>query len=762
MRLLPLALLGSQPMSRFNPHRTIKGVYGAAAQWRANCLETDGSVLADERSLWTPTLLDELDRRFVKNLDEGKGDFWEKLQAQLLPGSPACKQLMAEQLWILMLFQSNITEAYKRDRIHQVWSWSGEELPDELPHLSDAVLHGIGSPGTAYNTARWRELVCLIASIRDFKRRGPNERAEIVADPWAFAGWLDGIPEARNRQLRHILAHLLYPDTFERISTERDKKQILATLREIPEKEVRKWDLIAMDRALFDLRKRLENEQGADVDFYQEEFRNVWSARPTSWLLNWSPSKWAWASMPTDRKVTLAGEKVSNSWPCGSAKLREGDRVYLMRTGVEPNGVVATGTVTRAPYEMPDWHSNREDMNGFERFIDVEFDAVRDADHDSIVLLEELERIAPKQDWAPQSRAIELRRQAARTLERRWKALPQISLPVEPSGMEGREQAATRPVDPINLILYGPPGTGKTYRLMTEYLPRYRDDGEDRFEFVTFHQSYAYEDFVEGIRPETEEGNIKYRVRPGALRRICNRARKAPNKRFGLFIDEINRGNVPKIFGELISLVEVDKRIRTDASGDRVPACSGLEVTLPYSGEPFGVPRNVDVIGTMNTADRSIALLDSALRRRFRFEELTPQPRLLKTIDDGAEGVIDLQQLLETINNRLTHLLHRDQTIGHSYLHKVATFDELRRVFAREILPLLQEACYDDWNQIRLVLADQTVGEEFQLVRARAQTSTQLFPNMEISDIPDKPAYEVIREDEITPDAIRKVYETPE
>ena len=749
-------------MSRFNPFRASSPVYDAAGEWKTNCFETDGSMLADDKSLWTPTLLDELDHRFVKNLDEGEGDFWQKLQAQLLPGSPASKQLMAEQLWILMLFQSNISAATKRDRIRQVWAWSGEELPDELPHLSDVVLHGIGSAGTAYNAGRWRELVCLVAAVRDFKRRGADERAEIVIDPWSFADWLNGIPEARNRQLRHILAHLLYPDMFERISSEKEKTRILAALREMPEKEVRRWDLIDMDRALLDLRKRLESEQGAEIDFYQDEFTSAWRTRAVSWLLRWNPTKWAWASMPEDRKAMLAGEKVSKSWPCGPAKLSTGDRIYILQTGGDTKGIVASGTVTRASYEPPNWGSDQDSTTEFERFIDVEFDTIRDPDHDSIVRLDDLERLAPKQDWASQAPAIELRRQAARTLESQWKALPPISSPVEPAGLAGRGRAAARPINPINLILYGPPGTGKTFRLMTEYLPRYSDNGEDRFEFVTFHQSYAYEDFVEGIRPVTDEGVVKYQVRPGALRRICNLARKAPDKRFGLFIDEINRGNVPKIFGELISLVEIDKRIRTDASGDRVPACSGLEVTLPYSGERFGVPRNVDVIGTMNTADRSIALLDSALRRRFRFEELTPQPRLLRTIDDGAGGFIDLQQLLETMNARLAHLLHRDQTLGHSYFYKVATFEELRRVFAREILPFLQEAFYDDWGQIRRVLADQTVGEEFQFVRVRALASRQLFPNVEIGDIHDGQVYEIIREDEITPDALRKVYEIPE
>src|SRR5690606_2771967 len=290
---------------------------------------------------------------------------------------------------------------------------------------------------------------------------------------------------------------------------------------------------------------------------------------------------------------------------------------------------------------------------------------------------------------------------------------------------------------PLNLILYGPPGTGKTYRLKNDYLPRYQDEAGDRFEFVTFHQSYAYEDFVEGIRPVTANGAVTYEVRPGVLKRLCDRARRAPDKRFALFIDEINRGNVAKVFGELITLVEVDKRIRIDASGNRAASCKGLEVTLPYSGERFGVPANVDVIGTMNTADRSIALLDSALRRRFRFEELTPKPELLESIDDGEGNAIDLRQLLQAINARLSRLLHRDQPLGHSYFCHVKSFDELRRVFSREILPFLQEAFYDDWRQIRYVLADQAVEEELQMVRARTQSAAVLFPKADPTEIGD-------------------------
>ena len=139
---------------------------------------------------------------------------------------------------------------------------------------------------------------------------------------------------------------------------------------------------------------------------------------------------------------------------------------------------------------------------------------------------------------------------------------------------------------------------------------------------------------------------------------------------------------------------------------------SGLEVTLPYPGARFGVPVNIDVFGTMNTADRSIALLDIALRRRFEFEELIPTPGTLLgrdgdgLIDDGNGGDIDLRQLLDVMNKRLTHLLHRDQTIGHAYLMKVSNFDSLKRVMSREIIPLLQEYFYEDWHRIPLVLAD--------------------------------------------------------
>lgn len=234
-----------------------------------------------------------------------------------------------------------------------------------------------------------------------------------------------------------------------------------------------------------------------------------------------------------------------------------------------------------------------------------------------------------------------------------------------------------------------------------------------RFDLVTFHQSYSYEDFVEGIRPElnTTEGDIRYQVEPGIFYRICKRAAKDPEKPYALFIDEINRGNISKIFGELITLVEPDKR-------DKV------EVLLPYSKIKFSVPGNLWIIGTMNTADRSIALLDTALRRRFSFLEMLPDPEILSENVDG----VNLRRLLEVMNERIEFILDRDHTIGHSYFIRCKNCADISRVFKENIIPLLQEYFYNDWEKIRLVLgenSERNPDEVYKLVMLKREYTIQ-------------------------------------
>ncbi|KIQ59177.1 McrB family protein [Pseudomonas fluorescens] len=235
-----------------------------------------------------------------------------------------------------------------------------------------------------------------------------------------------------------------------------------------------------------------------------------------------------------------------------------------------------------------------------------------------------------------------------------------------------------------------------------------------RYSFVTFHQSYGYEEFVEGLRPvldgDTETGEIHYEIRAGAFKDLCRKARLAPDQQFAMVIDEINRGNISKIFGELITLIEADKR---------EGAVNAISVTLPYSGESFSVPANIDIIGTMNTADRSLALLDTALRRRFEFVPVMPDARdepgapLADLRVSMGEQLVDVPRMLDAINQRIEMLYDRDHCIGHAYFTPLAhvpdgdeRFVALQQVFSTRILPLLEEYFFEDWQKIRLVLAD--------------------------------------------------------
>ena len=263
----------------------------------------------------------------------------------------------------------------------------------------------------------------------------------------------------------------------------------------------------------------------------------------------------------------------------------------------------------------------------------------------------------------------------------------------------------------LNRVLYGPPGTGKTFDAVSEAVKAIdgtadddREQLKDRFnglrnegrvEFVTFHQNYAYEDFIEGIRPVLDRKKLRYELRDGIFKQIAKRASKDPNNRYVLIIDEINRGNIAKIFGELITLIEPSKRL-----GEEDEA----KATLPYSQESFGVPANLHLIGTMNTADRGIALLDVALRRRFDFVERTPKADhdgIAKNIE-GVNG----RDLLRAINGRIVEKLDREHQIGHTYLMGVKTLEALKRAFQNQVVPLLQEYFYDDWEKIRGVLND--------------------------------------------------------
>ena len=244
-------------------------------------------------------------------------------------------------------------------------------------------------------------------------------------------------------------------------------------------------------------------------------------------------------------------------------------------------------------------------------------------------------------------------------------------------------------------------------KLLEQYHAKPKATGIKRYQFITFHQSYSYENFVEGICAETDEdGNIRYDVKPGVFWKFCQLAQNDPEHSYALFIDEINRGNVSGIFGELITLIESDKR-------------GVLHLMLPYSRKDFCIPKNLYIFGSMNTADRSIDALDSALRRRFSFEERVPKPELLlDPVFTPRHLHIDLCALLKAINRRVEFLLDRDHKIGHScFMHIQADSYEkeltnLKNAFKNQIIPLLEDYFYGNLEKVRMVLGKKFIVSE--------------------------------------------------
>lgn len=267
---------------------------------------------------------------------------------------------------------------------------------------------------------------------------------------------------------------------------------------------------------------------------------------------------------------------------------------------------------------------------------------------------------------------------------------------------------------------------------------------EQHFSMVSFHQAYGYEEFVEGIRPvmaaanhssnypgkHHETGNnqaqMSYAIQDGAFLKLCQRAVRDPKRRYAMLIDEINRANVSRVFGELLSLIEADKR---------AGMANAMSVNLAYSGRAFSVPANVDIYATMNTQDHSLAPLDMALRRRFRFIACSPKPELLSIIsafgntnqsleDTQSAETIDLAKLLTGLNNRITHALGAEAQLGHAFLFNVKNLAQLQTALVEQIIPQLAQAAGGQVVILQYVFRDEQQPMRVQFVQdSQAQIS---------------------------------------
>lgn len=240
---------------------------------------------------------------------------------------------------------------------------------------------------------------------------------------------------------------------------------------------------------------------------------------------------------------------------------------------------------------------------------------------------------------------------------------------------------------------------------------------KNNFRFVTFHPSFAYEDFLEGIRPVTkyegkENETIGYELQDGIFKEICETARKS-NEKYLLIIDEINRGNISKIFGELITLIEDDKR--------------GNQLDLAYSKKPFSVPENLYILGTMNTADKSLVQIDTALRRRFAFVELMPNSEI-DEIKNAHVGGISIKVLMEKLNDIIRED-YRDKQIGQSYFLEIKDVESLHFVFVYRIIPLLQDYFYGDYDKLSEIFGDKIISKSKRRINEDVADSPEKLKN---------------------------------
>ncbi|OBI45202.1 AAA family ATPase [Mycobacterium colombiense] len=679
-------------------------------------LGKDDSLLTPGHAVWTMANLDELTREYVDRPDAGPGGFFEKLEHQLAGTSPAAVQLFAELLILNTLPITNLGGTLKVKQVENVLNMS--RAPVTLPDDVEAALLGGGvfNGGQAFTTYRWAQIVYLIQFARHFKSLPEQRQVDALAEPLIFREEVNAVPTGQAAQ-RQSLLYLAFPHFYLPI-VNIDHRTALRDGLAGKYLAAPSGDL---DTDIAQIYEAITEAEGGHVDLYAKPWIERWLKTPGpavqhAWKIHGSNVK-GQDMVPIWRRkqsVSLAAsllrridvdvmrdelkEFVETDYGSSgyAARQEKFDEFLAFLERMHPGDLIVTvsqgavhfGSVT-GPAEFvasSDGRSNlRRPVKWFDHpcpWGDLPDDIAGRLSAQGEVLdlsqhLETLTALAERRPQGPQSEAVHLPDATSGLAER---------LHV---GVDWLQDCIDLLRERRQLIFYGPPGTGKTY--IARELASYLTD-KSNVKLVQFHPAYSYEDFFEGFRPQGEAtGQIGFTLKAGPLRSLVDKAADNPAAAYVLIIDEINRGNLAKIFGELYFLLEYrDQTIDLMYSSD--------------SSEPFSLPKNIFVIGTMNTADRSIALVDGALRRRFAFLPLHPSEEptrgILRSWLASKGHPSRLADLHEELNSRIADA---DFKIGPSYFMRDGiahdpTGKALELMWRTDILPLLEEHHFGDRN----------------------------------------------------------------
>ncbi|WP_284985986.1 AAA family ATPase [Arthrobacter sp. fls2-241-R2A-172] len=702
-------------------------VLGPALKGRPSAL--DGRTLT-----WTSDAAAELLERLERGVEDSKAPMMTNLRHNLDGASREAKLLAVELLFLQSLPLAHEVKSLrvKRARVAEAASWVEPpiELPEEL--YEGMTDHGVIRDRTAeFNWTIWDHLKWLCRFVAHVDSQSTATISTALADPLAFHELAAGTP-GDQPALRRSIEYLVWPSYFEPVVADVERQEIRDAFASLVggAKGDTDEDITA---DIHRIRLHLDEQAGQRIDWYARQlvsqWRKVGDPGRRSWLLRTHHDNAdLLASWVAEEKATLDVEHLRTLTAGVTAGVvqhavdedykhlgyveREDTKtaVFAFLTVMKPGdltlyqhaGRVRVGVVLGEPEHHEDNRRIRRKVRWFDdsyAIPELPRHAQRQLSTPGILVdvtrvIQALQELLPVEaetdgeDEAPPTAVVEVVQQGFRPLTEEFAASLHMDL-------EPLQEIAELLEENRQLVLYGPPGTGKTYLAKHLAAELAGDHTDERVKLVQFHPSYAYEDFFEGYRPDkTDDGQVSFKLVAGPLRRLAEEAAKPENahKPYFLIIDEMNRANLAKVFGELYFLLEY----RDD------------RIYLQYSpNEPFSLPDNLYIIGTMNTADRSIAMMDAAIRRRFAFIELHPKEEPIRgTLRRflEARGLDTLNaDLLDALNDAIDDW-DRDLMIGPSYFMKNAAQNPtgLRRIWKYELMPLLEEHYHGQLNRAQL------------------------------------------------------------